>query len=313
MVAVNIDNFIRAEMDQNFSNVVEAAGGTGVWAHDRQPIAIEDQFLVRMNRDTPHSQAVFDLTTPVTIVKPDTEGRFQTITVVNQDHYMQKVIYDPGRYTLTQEEMGTRYVWLNVRTLVDPNDPEDLAELHRIQDQLEIIQESPGELDLPAWDRDSLAGLRKAISTIGPWVPDNSGMFGKSDEVDPVRHFLATAVGPGGNKPEDAIYLNRTPDKRDGKTAYTLTLDEVPVDGFWSISLYNEDGYFEAPAEAASTNSLIAQKNDDGSTTIHFGGDSSASNYLRIMPGWSYMVRLYRPRQAILDGSWVFPEAKPVE
>jgi hypothetical protein len=37
------------------------------------------------------------------------------------------------------------------------------------------------------------------------------------------------------------------------------------------------------------------------------GGDPNAPTILLIMPGWNYLVRLYRPRPAILDGSWKFP------
>ena len=40
---------------------------------------------------------------------------------------------------------------------------------------------------------------------------------------------------------KDPIY----PGVNDGKTAYTLTLNGVPVDGFWSISVYNAKGFFE--------------------------------------------------------------------
>ena len=36
------------------------------------------------------------------------------------------------------------------------------------------------------------------------------------------------------------------------------------------------------------------------------------ANCLPITKGWNYIVRLYRPRQAILDGKWKFPEAQPV-
>ena len=47
--------------------------------------------------------------------------------------------------------------------------------------------------------------------------------------------------------------------------------------------------------------------------TIQFGGcDGNAANCLPIVPGWNYMVRLYRPRAEILDGTWTFPVAQPV-
>jgi hypothetical protein len=47
--------------------------------------------------------------------------------------------------------------------------------------------------------------------------------------------------------------------------------------------------------------------------TIHFGGDPKASNYLPIMKGWNYTVRLYQPQAAIADGKWTFPAAVPAE
>ena len=41
--------------------------------------------------------------------------------------------------------------------------------------------------------------------------------------------------------------------------------------------------------------------------------DGKIANCLPIMKGWNYTVRLYRPRQEILDGTWKFPEPQPVQ
>ena len=59
--------------------------------------------------------------------------------------------------------------------------------------------------------------------------------------------------------------------------------------------------------DAYSFNSVTAKKNEGGSATIHFGGDSGQNNFLPIAPGWNYIVRMYRPRKEILDGTWKFP------
>ena len=76
------------------------------------------------------------------------------------------------------------------------------------------------------------------------------------------------------------------------------------MDGFWSVSLYNADGYFEKnDSNAYSFNNITAKKDGDGGVTIHFGGDPKQSNYLSIMKGWNYTVRLYLPRKEVLNGA----------
>jgi hypothetical protein len=88
----------------------------------------------------------------------------------------------------------------------------------------------------------------------------------------------------------------------------------VPVDGFWSISVYNAKGYFEPNRENAYTlNNITAKPGGDGSIPVQFGGcDDNTANCLPITPGWNYLVRLYRPRAEILSSKWKFSEAQPV-
>jgi hypothetical protein len=119
----------------------------------------------------------------------------------------------------------------------------------------------------------------------------------------------------GGNPQYAAVYDSTYPKNSDGKTVHRLTVKDVPVDGFWSVSLYNDKGFFEKnDLNAYSLNNLTAKSNPDGSFTIQFGGcQKDTPNCLPIMSGWNYTVRLYRPRKEILDGSWKFPEAQPVQ
>ena len=66
-------------------------------------------------------------------------------------------------------------------------------------------------------------------------------------------------------------------------------------------------GFFEKNKKGIySVNSVTAATNDDGSTTIRFGGGDKP-NTIPIMDGWNYAVRMYRPRKEILDGTWTFP------
>lgn len=57
-----------------------------------------------------------------------------------------------------------------------------------------------------------------------------------------------------------------------------------------------------------SVNSVTAAREADGGVVVHFGGpDDGRPNRLRIMDGWNFIVRLYRPHAEVLDGRWTFP------
>ncbi len=309
---VTVDNFNRAETHY-YMKVRTDSGCFGKLCHDRTPVAVEKQDIIRLNRDTPYTQGVFDLTTPLTIEMPDAGDRFQSLMVINEDHYIKHVSYKPGTYTLTQEQMGSRYIYIGIRTFMDPNNPADMEAGHKLQDAIKVSQADPGKLELPDWDQAQRQKLHDAILPLGAFMPDSKRALGDVDEVDPVRHLIGTAIGWAGNRPKDALYLINTVPENDGNTAYTLTVPSVPVDGFWSVTVYNANGFYEAPEKAISVNNVTAAKDADGKVTIHFGGDPAASNYLRIMPGWNYTVRLYRPHPELLDGSWKFPDAEPVK
>lgn len=308
---VTVDNFTRAETD-HYLKLRADAGFFGKIQHIRDPITVDNQPVVRANRDTLYSYAVFDLNSPVTIKMPDSKGRFQTLRAINEDHYIVDDSYDPGEHLFSKDSVGTRYLYIAIRTLANPDDPKDLAAAHELQDQIVWKQVDPGKLELPDWDQAQLDGLRKAILGLAPFVPDSKRMFGSRSEVDEVRHLIGTAGGWAGGPEASAYYINVTPKQNDGKKPHILHVRDVPVDGFWSITVYNKQGYFEkSPENAISTNSVVGKTDADGAFTIHFGGDPKASNYLAIFPDWNYTVRLYRARPEVLDGSWVFPGAKP--
>ena len=131
--------------------------------------------------------------------------------------------------------------------------------------------------------------------------------------MDQVRHLLATAWGWGGLPVEDAFYENVEPNLP--AKQYQITVKDVPVDAFWSITVYNKDGFLEKnELDVYSFNNITAKSNDDGSITIHFGGcEKDLINCIPIMEGWNYTVRMYRPREEILKGQYYFPKPEPVE
>jgi hypothetical protein len=312
-IAVTADNFCRAETDRVLAGFCPHAFGR--FQHIRELTPLDSQHVQRQNRDTLYSPGVFDLDAgPVTISLPDAGRRFMSLTVFNEDHYTRGSEYGAGDHFVNRERVGTRYTLVALRTLVDPHDPRDVAQAHALQDAVVVHQRSRGRFEIPNWDEVSQRKVRDALTVLGATLPDLNGAAGLPGQVDPVRHLIVTATGWGLNPPKDAVYLNVTPSRNDGTTVHSLTVPAaVPVDGFWSISLYNAAGYFQKNDQGAYTiNNLTAKKDPDGSVSVQFGGcDGRTPNCLPIMEGWNYMVRLYRPRPEILNGTWTFPEARP--
>jgi hypothetical protein len=311
---VTADNFTRAESDTYFANIVKQAGGVGKFFHRREIEPVDNQIVIRANRDTLYSAGVFDLEAgPVTVALPETGKRFMSLIVIDEDQYVPAVHYG-GSHTFSKERIGTRYLMLALRTLVDPSDPNDLRQAHALQDAVTVNQANSGTFEIPTWDPASHKKVKDALLVLASTLPDSDRGFGTKSEVDPVRRLILSASAWGGNPDKEAKYLNVFPKKNDGKTIYRLNVSNVPVDGFWSISVYNAAGNFQKNAlDAYSLNNITASKGADGSVAVQFGGcDGKIPNCLPTVPGWNYMVRFYRPRPEILDGSWKFPQPEPV-
>jgi len=306
-VPVSVENFVRAETDRMFSVLQAQAGGVNRLGHNRTPTPIEDQPVIRMNRDTLYSMAIVDISEGATVTIPYGGDRYISVMVVNQDHYINRIMHDAGQYALGVEEFDTPWVLVGVRILVDPADQNDLAAVTALQDQFAIDAKSARPFAMPDYDQDSLDATRKAVLELAKHLRGFDHAFGSKDDVDPIRHLAGTAAGWGGLPDREARYISVEPGLPDGE--YKLTVRDVPVDGFWSISLYNADGFFQANDRGAySVNNMTATPDEDGSVTVQFGGcDGSRPNCLPIMDGWNYTIRLYRPRAEVLDGSWTFP------
>lgn len=315
-IPVTEKNFNQAESDTYFAESIKLAGGIGKFHHIRDIMPIDHQAVIRANRDTLYSSAVFDLdAAPVTVTLPDPGGRFMSMIAIDEEQYALQTVYAPGKFTYTRDKVGTRYLMLGLRTFVDPNDPKDVDKTHALQDAVKVDQKSTGTFQAPKWDAVTQKKTRDELIKRAAQLPDTKGMFGPRDKVDSEKHLIGSATGWGGNAPEDALYLTVVPPQNDGKTIYRLTVKgDVPVDGFWSISVYGPDGYFvKNDKESYSVNNVTAKKGADGSINIQFGGcDGKMPNCIPITNGWNYWVRLYRPRAETLNGQWKFPDVQRI-
>ena len=195
------------------------------------------------------------------------------------------------------------------------NDPNDLKAVAALQDAIKVSQPGgPGKFDVPNWNKEQQKEIRDALNVLAKYNSGFKNVMGPRGKADPIGHLIVTAGGWGANPDKDASYASFDPHS-DGKTIYKLDVPpSVPIDGFWSITVYNAKGFMEKNLNNAySINNITAKKNADGGVTIQFGGcDGKIPNCLPTTEGWNYVTRMYRPRAEILSGRWKFPEAKPV-
>ncbi len=169
--------------------------------------------------------------------------------------------------------------------------------------------------------------LKKQKTTNG-WLFFTKGVgnFG----ADYLTRGMANLLGPGWNRPQDAVYpLSQKDAKGDAydaeKNRYVIHFAKgqlPPAEAFWSITLYDSDFFFVPNAihryELASRDKLVA--NADGSIDMFVQAESPGqgkeANWLPAPKGkFQFVMRLYQPRKtapSILDGSWTPPPAKKV-
>jgi hypothetical protein len=310
---VDAYNYVRAETDIQFMGYVENYKAFGKLAHSRKAYDVDNQVTLSGNRDTIYSFGIFDLSkSPLNITLPEVDGRYMSLMVMSENHDINPAQYAPRKIVITEKEVGTRYIFIAVRTFADPNSKEDMDKAHKLQDMIKVEQKDKGDPSgLPKWDKEAMLRLRKAYNTLGSSLSSSETFFGVRCDRSYLQNAMGVAVGWGGLQRKDALYIPTQVPKNDGKTAYVLTVPEdVPVDGFWSVTVYNQERFMvKNKYNAYSFNNVTAKKGKDGSITIHFGGDPKADNYLPIMDGWLYIVRFYKPKAELLEGKWKFPEA----
>lgn len=310
---VNVRNFTTIESAIMFGRTVEIAGGTDRFVSLRQPTQVDQQPVIRMQRDTLYSAAVIDISEGAGVVLPDAGGRYLSAQVMDADHYTNAIFHAPGTHRLTMDQFDTEFVQVTVRILVDPNDDDDIAAVHALQDQLAVVPGAGRPFAVPDFDRERYEGLRKALLQVGSYIPDSVGAFGSRETVDPVNFLVSTATGWGGLPETEAMYFPESTPRSAGH--YRLHLVDVPADAFWSLSIYNRDGYFEAnPFDSFNLNSVFATPEDDGSYVVDFAPeDGGYRNFLYVMDGWNYVLRLYRPRPEVISGEWPVPKEQLLE
>ncbi len=142
-----------------------------------------------------------------------------------------------------------------------------------------------------------------------------------------LKRALVAMAGLGANQPEDAVYpLNFTDaDGKpvDGNNNYVLHFSKEempPVDAFWSVTMYDKDGFQSANSlnRFAISSWMPLKKNSDGSLDLYLQhenpGSEKESNWLPAPKGvLGVTMRLYAPQMSVLNGEWNPPAIKLVK
>lgn len=156
------------------------------------------------------------------------------------------------------------------------------------------------------------------------WIfTTKTGRYG----TDYLQRAVITAIGLGANRPQDAVYPTSEVDSQgkpyDGTKKYVMHFDAgqmPPVEGFWSLTMYDAEYFFvDNPLNRytlSARNDL--KKNADGSVDLYLQAESPGpdreSNWLPAPSGkFILMLRLYWPKESppsILDGTWTIPPVR---
>lgn len=309
---VNIDNYVHAETTLQFQRMMKMARGVNRFAHAKSAVRLDRQMATRMNRDTIYSSALVDISAGAALSFPGAGERYLSIQVIDEHHYTTGLYHGGGEIELSPDQHGSEFVAVIARIFANPADDADMDQVRALQAQLSISANAERTFERPDFDEASRLLTHGLLQQLGDGLTSAEFCSGSREEVHEARHLVTTAYGWGGLPTREVIYESDARPRPMGD--YALTVGEVPVDAFWSLSVYDGDGYFHAnPFDAYSINSVTAEQNVDGSVTLNFGSEPKGRpNFLFLPEGWNTVVRYYQPGQAIRDGSWRFPVPESV-
>jgi len=302
-IKVTPETYIRAETDRQFGIVNKMAGGVNRLFHFRRPTPLDQQNVVRMNRDTLYSMGLVDTSKGATITVPEVpRDRYVSVQLVDNDQYCPFVIYTAGTHHLPKD---TKYLGVGVRIqLFNPKDADEVALVNKLQDQFVINANSRDPLPLFRWDIESLKALTAQYEKDSAQYTSWKGMMGPRGKVDEKNRHIGAAAAWGLLPEWDATYLNYS-GNHDPNVGYMASYEVPENSAFWSITVYGNDGYMKS--EDNIVNSSNAKLNADGTFTVYYGSKKlcgDVANRLDVTDGWNFLMRVYRPGPSVLDGTY---------
>ena len=256
-------NFPQAFTNMRLGALLQKTGGVNKFFAMPTPSSIPSkQFVVRMNRDTPYSVAVIDMSSgKVSITVPKTK-KYVSIQIVDENHETQPMIYGPGKHKITAK---TDHAFVIVRALEG-----------KIRKGLVIEAGSAKPFKVRKWDMASFHALDKAGNIAFSNGYDQSKAYSNSESGQtPYMNYVGAAGGWGGAMVQDNVY--QTSKYFRTNACYETTFKDPKAKHFWSATVYNGDGrMFNDKANISSE--MKPAKNANGEYTLRFGCKGKPNN-----------------------------------
>ncbi|WP_323814073.1 DUF1214 domain-containing protein [Cellvibrio sp. NN19] len=291
-----------SESDFNFKRSL-AKAPINKWAYQSDLSRVKTQQVIRENQDGIYASAVVDVSEGATFTLPK-GNHYQIIQVIDMQNYVAGVIYAGESITITPDDLtyGT-HVYLNMRVPILTDDKGGIKETLRLQ-KLATIEAKSAK---PYVSPDFVLPLKKTEEIRAALVKDvKSGALTHTRYVNgtpylsrPQDHLYGTAYGWGGLGLPDAAYWPFVNKSKivDGKiqpASVTFTPPSIQTErgGFWSVTIYNEEGWLAKDISAISNTQ--AEPNADGTYTINFNSPGKKNNLETSVP-FAALFRFYLP------------------
>jgi len=317
---VTEDDFAYAVLDLAMEEEAKQ-GAINAFHHHRKPMELDKQPAVLMNRDTLYSFAIVDASHGLTVHVPEGDGRYVSAHFMEHDHTTNRVEYGGGDYVV-EPNSTTEFLVVNIRTQVNPHDPEDVAAANAIQDQYKLIFPDgyePKKFKVTDWNMEELNALKEKYVKIA----DKRGIsktMGPRGAYPTEDRNIGAAVATGLLPDKDAWYSFDTYDV-DKSECYTATYDipgmADPKLGFYSMTIYGDDLYLHTEEGSSIANDEIVP-NDDGKTfDLYFGSKETCPAGVQNLltaptDNWTLAFRVYFPDESVQGGDYTLPKPKPV-
>lgn len=276
-----------------------------------------DHWVVSPNNDTIYSLAVVNTRNGFTLELPDVGDRFISTQIITEDHMTPFYLYGGGAREFSADDFETDFVVIGIRMGTDGT-PEDVKKVTgELQPQYRIVGAATAD-DLKGFDKATLEKVRAALLVAYSKLPNSFGAMKKRvGDVDDWEYFTYVTAGAWGlSADENAMYAAGGPADAKGGVCYTATFPKVPVEAFFSITMYGPEKYLMTDKDNIVSSNQGVVTNDDGSFEVAFGSEKCrklAPNFAAAPEdGWSFLMRAYRPDVDAFK-AYRMPELKRVD